>query len=85
MSELVPDLEGVIEARRDELLIVNRHDPSHFVLMRRCRLKVSLTDDNILIDIGLHFLRLLSGSLGFLVLRAGRVLYSFNHFVLRKR
>ena len=68
LSELVPDLEGVVEARRDELFIVDRHDTSHFVLMSRCRLKVSLTHDNILIDIGFHFLWLLCSSLGFLIL-----------------
>ena len=53
--------------------------------MRRCRLKITLTDDNILIDIGLFILRLVSSSLIFLVLGGGRILYSFNHFVLKSQ
>ena len=72
LGEFVPDLEGVVEARRDELLVVHPHDARHLVLMRSRRLKVTLANDNILIDVSLHLLLRLRISLDFFVV-SGRI------------
>lgn len=82
LSEFIPDFERVIKARRDKLFIIDRHNASHFVLMCCCRLKVTLSDDNILVDISFLIFGFVCSSLAIFVLRNGWVLGGFNHFYL---
>lgn len=67
LSEFIPDLQRVVQARRDELIVIHADDARNFILMSRSGLEVTLTNDNILVDGGLHFLGGLGISLDFFV------------------
>ena len=69
LSEFIPDLQRAVQAGCDELIVVHTDDASNFILMGRSGLKVTLTNDNILVDGGLHFLGGLGVSLDFFVVR----------------